>query len=186
MEDGKPSKEQLDYYYKKSRKYFDELAREYYKNDREYYDKNFASYYGFRNFNWRRKPKISLALLLGIFGFIAGVGFVSYFFMKDSSPKNNYYKKSVVDERGAKSLDDSKIENASVDKLDSMNLSYMKTDFEKGTYYYNLGEYDKAKPYFENIDKNDKDYYFARDVLKAIERKKTSQKSTGKQPAEKK
>lgn len=180
MEDGKPSKEQLDYYYKTSRKYFDELAREYYKNDKEFYNKNFAGYYGYRNFTWRRKPKITVGLLLAIFGFIIGVGFVSYFIMKPSSPNNTYYKKSLVDEKNAKSIDSKKIESSSTDKLDSINLSYLKTDFEKGTYFYNLREYDKAKPYFEKVDKTDRDYNFAQDVLKAIERKKASQNSATK------
>ncbi|MBS1492323.1 MAG: hypothetical protein JST55_02365 [Bacteroidetes bacterium] len=180
MEDGKPSKEQLDIYYKTSRKYFDELAREYYKNDREFYNKNFARYYGYRNFNWRRKPRITVGLLLAIFGFIVGVGFVSYFIMKPSSTNTNYYKKSYADEKNAKSIEENNFKGLTDDRLDSMNLSYMKTDFDKGTYFYNLGEYDKAKPYFEKIKKDDKDYQFAQDVLKAIERKKASQNSANK------
>lgn len=176
MADGKPSKEQLNSYYKTSRKYFDELAKQYYETDREFYNKNFAPYYRTIK-NWRVKPKITVGLVLTIIGFMFGVGFVSYFIMKESTPKNNYYKKSSVDEKGAKSIDDKKNEDLSNDELDSMNLSYMKTDFEKGTYFYNNGEYVKAKPYFEKIKRTDKDYQFAQDVIKAIERKKSSQNS---------
>ncbi|MBX7046563.1 MAG: hypothetical protein K1X86_12080 [Ignavibacteria bacterium] len=178
MESGKPSKEQLNYYYKTSRKYFDELARQYYENDREFYNQNFAQYYGYKNFNWRRKPKITLGLLLGIFGFIIGVGFASYFIMKETMPKNtynNYNKKAVVDEKNAESTDSKK--EPKLDEIDSTVISYMNNDFEKGTYFYNTGKYDIAKYYFEKVDKNDSDYYFAKDVLKAIERKKSSQKT---------
>lgn len=184
MADGKPSKEQLNSYYKTSRKYFDELAKQYYESDREFYNKNFAPYYRTLK-NWRVKPKITVGLVLAIIGFMFGVGFVSYFFMKESAQKNNYYKKSSVDEKRANSIDDKKNEDLSNDELDSMNLSYMKTDFEKGTYFYNNGEYDKAKPYFEKIKRTDQDYQFAQDVLKAIERKKSSQNSLRTKPAEK-
>lgn len=174
MESGKPSKEQLEQFYKTSRKYFDELARQYYENDREFYNQNFAQYYKYRNTNWRRKPKISVGLVLVIFGLIAGVGFASYFIMKPQTPNYTYNKKASVDEKNAKSVENQK--NLNTDKLDSINLSYMKTDFEKGTYFYNLGEYDKAKPYFERVKKDDDDYNFAQDVLKAIERKKSAVK----------
>ncbi len=68
-------------------------------------------------------------------------------------------------------IENKKNKDLSNDALDSINLSYMKTDFEKGTYFYNLGEYDKAKPYFEKVGKSDTDYQFAQDVLKSIERK---------------
>lgn len=176
MADGKPSKEQLNSYYKTSRKYFDELAKQYYENDREFYNKNFAPYYRSIK-NWRVKPKITAGLVLAIIGFMFGVGFVSYFIMKESAQKNTYYKKSSVDEKRASSIENRTMKDLSKEQLDSMNLSYMESDFEKGTYFYNLGEYDEAKPYFEKVQKSDKDYQFAQDVLKAIERKKSSQNS---------
>jgi hypothetical protein len=157
MEDGKISKEQIEFYYKTSRKYFDELAKQYYETDRDFYNKNFASYYSPLK-SLGAKPKKMFALVFAMMGLIAGVGVVSFFFLTESPDnKNTNYKKSVSDEKGAKSVDDKKIENSSADKLDSMNLSYMKTDFEKGTYY-----------------------NFAQDVLKAIERKKASQNSAKK------
>jgi len=173
MEDGKPSKEQLDQFYKTSRRYFDELAKQYYENDREFYNQNFAHYYKYKNFNWRRKPKISVAVLLIIFGLITGAGFAAYFLMREQPPKYTYNKKAAVDEKNAKTVER---KDVYTERLDSINLSYMKTDFEKGTYFYNLGEYDKAKPYFEKVKKGDEDYNFAQDVLKAIERKKSALK----------
>lgn len=172
MESGKPSKEQLNQYYKTSRKYFDELAKQYYENDREFYNQNFAQYYKYKNFNWRRKPKISVIVIMLVCALITGAGFTTYFLMREQTPKITYNKKAAVDEKNAKSVGNRK--DAYNEQLDSINLSHMKTDFEKGTYFYNLGEYDKAKPYFEKIKRNDDDYDFAQDVLKAIERKKSA------------
>ena len=43
-----PSKEQLEIYFKTSRAYFDELAKEYEKKHPEYYKKYFAPFYTFR------------------------------------------------------------------------------------------------------------------------------------------
>ena len=40
-----PSKEQIEVFYRTSRKYFDELAKQYYVRDREFYIKYFAPYY---------------------------------------------------------------------------------------------------------------------------------------------
>lgn len=177
MADGKPSPEQLELYYKTSRKYFDELAKQYYETDREFYNKNFARYYGTLN-NLKVKPKSVLLILAAIFGLIVVAGVVSYFLLAvEIESKHNSYKKLTADEISAKSNENKKIEDFSNDELDSMNLSYMKSDFEKGTYFYNNGEYDKAKPYFENVEKSDKDYQFAHDVLKAIKRKKSLQNS---------
>lgn len=185
MADGKPSPEQLELYYKTSRKYFDELAKQYYANDRDFYNKNFAQYYSPLK-NLGTKPKKILAVVFAIMGLIAGVGVVSYFLLDAEIKSKHYsYKKSSEDESNARSIENKKMEDLSNDELDSMNLSYMKSDFEKGTYFYNNGEYDKAKPYFEKVQKSDKDYQFARDVLKAIERKRASQNSARKKAAEK-
>lgn len=170
MESGRPSKEQIDYYYKTSRKYFDSLALKYLQEDKAFYNNYFAHYYHGKT--KKQYPTQIKALIFAgvIFLFVSGI-FVSTLFLKNEpqvyTTENTIAEKNEV----------SNIENLSVNALDSMNLSYMKTDFEKGTYFYNLGEYDKAKPYFEKVEKSDSDYRFAQDVLKSIERKKSALKN---------
>lgn len=174
--DGKPSKEQIAGYYKTSRQYFDSLAKHYYETDREFYNNNFARFYSPLK-NVGSKPVKILVVFFAIMVLMAGIGAGSYFLL-DEVIKSNHesYKKSSEVESNTKLTGNKKIEDMSDDELDSLNLSYMKTDFEKGTYFYNMGEYNKAKPYFEKIEKSDNDYQFAQDVLKSIERKKSAEK----------
>lgn len=170
MESGRPSKEQIDYYYKTSRKYFDSLALKYLQEDKAFYNNYFAHYYHGKT-KKQYPTQLKVLIFAGvIFLFAAGVFVLTLFLQKEPkvySLENNITEKKPV----------SNIESLSENQLDSMNLSYMKTDFEKGTYFYNLGEYEKAKPYFEKVEKSDSDYQFAQDVLKSIERKKSALKN---------
>lgn len=169
MESGRPSKEQIDYYYKTSRKYFDSLALKYLQEDKAFYNNYFAHYYHGRT-KKQYPAQLKVLIFAGIiFLFVSGIFVLTLFLKKE--PKVYSTESNITEKKLLRN-----IENLSENELDSMNLSYMKTDFEKGTYFYNLGEYDKAKPYFEKVEKSDSDYQFAQDVLKSIERKKSALK----------
>jgi tetratricopeptide (TPR) repeat protein len=170
MESGRPSKEQIDYYYKTSRKYFDSLALKYLQEDKAFYNNYFAHYYHGKP-KTQYPAKLKALIFAGIiFLFVSGIFVLTLFLKKE--PKVYSLDNNITEKKPL-----SNIEKLSENQLDSMNLSYMKTDFEKGTYFYSLGEYDKAKPYFEKVEKSDSDYQFAQDVLKSIERKKSALKN---------
>jgi hypothetical protein len=87
---NKPSKEQLEIYFKSSRKYFDSLAEQYKKTDPDYYNqvmrpvmyKNVFS--GGSNV---RKPV--LPVLIGVFVAAIGIAVAAYFTMMDLGGENN-------------------------------------------------------------------------------------------------
>ena len=82
-----PSKEQIDQFYKTSRKYFDELAKQYYEKDREFYNKYFAPYYSNPLLAARKKSSAGrVVVLVSLISFLvitAAIGFV--FLMIESS-----------------------------------------------------------------------------------------------------
>lgn len=111
-----PSKEQIDQFYRTSRKYFDELAKQYYEKDREFYNKYFAPYYSNPLLAARRKTSsgkiVVVVSLVSFLVLIAGIGFI--FLTIESSEKkkekevNKYiegFKKDEYDK--ARSLIDS-------------------------------------------------------------------------------
>ncbi|MFA5012168.1 MAG: hypothetical protein WC644_09490 [Ignavibacteria bacterium] len=111
-----PSKEQIDQFYRTSRKYFDELAKQYYEKDRDFYTKYFAPYYSNPLLAARRKTSSGkIVVVVSIVSFlvlIAGIGFI--FLTIESSEKkkekevNKYiegFKKDEYDK--ARSLIDS-------------------------------------------------------------------------------
>ena len=57
-------------------------------------------------------------------------------------------------------------ESKEFDKFDTLAVSYLKSDFEKGTYYYGRKKYEMAEEYLNKIEKKDKDYIPAQEVLK--------------------
>lgn len=193
MEDGKLSKEQIEFYYKTSRKYFDELAAQYKSSDIKFYNENFAPYYSnpFKNTSGKKALPV---LVAGVLLAVAGLA-VAFFFMND---RNETLKSTLAEER-ANSLqreqrNSMETKSKSTEKvvpyepdIDTLGLSYLKnlkTDFEKGAYYYGRKDYDKAEDYLNKIGKKDEDYLAARDVLKKIEREKND-RSAKKKPLEK-
>ncbi len=63
-------------------------------------------------------------------------------------------------------------ESKEFDKFDTLAVSYLKSDFEKGTYYYGRKKYEMAEEYLNKIEKKDKDYIPAQEVLKMISKEK--------------
>ncbi|MBX7046564.1 MAG: hypothetical protein K1X86_12085 [Ignavibacteria bacterium] len=200
MNDGKPSKEQLDYYFKTSRKYFDELANQYYLNDREYYDKYIAPYYQNFLMTSGRKPAGIKAV---IFGFAAttfigalisvfflaqnGVSLKDVFTFKDEPDETETISETeTVTEKKISPKEKAKKESSqdSDAKFDSLAVSYLKTDFEKASYFYGMKNYEQAEYYLKKIPKNDKDYIPAQEILKMVEKEK-KEKSGRKKAIEK-
>lgn len=180
MENGKPSKEQLESYFKTSRKYFDELAKQYMQNDREYYDKYIAPYYSsFTNPLAKTRSSESVKVFIYImaivmFSMIVLVSTVLYYkgfslgdvFLFEDEPDETetMYETVTTTER--------KITPGTDAKFDSLTISYLKTDFEKGVYYYGMKNYEQAEYYLKKVEKGDKNYDMAEQVLKIVKEEK--------------
>jgi len=177
MNDGKPSKEQLDYYFKTSRKYFDELAKQYQTTDKEYYDKNIAPYYNnpFVQVKSTGGIKIFIYVMaifmsgMAILAFVVlsqkGVTLKDVFDFKDEPDETEVmYETVTVTEKKVPQTDE---------KFDTLAISYLKNDLEKGSYYYGVKKYDKAEYYLKRIAKNDNNYLAAQEILKLIEKEKS-------------
>lgn len=190
METGKPSKEQLDSYFKTSRKYFDELGKQYYINDREFYDKYFAPYY---NNPFKKAGTGGIKIFIYVTAFfmmsMAALAFVVLsqkgvtlkdIFVFEDEPDETEVMYETVTTTERKISPDSK----EFDKFDTLAVSYLKTDFEKGTYYYGRKNYEAAEDYLNKIEKKDRDYIPAQEVLKMIQKEK-SNRSARKKPIEK-
>lgn len=181
MNEGKPSKEQLDYYYKTSRKYFDELAKHYLINDKEYYNNNIAPYYN----NPFAKTGKSINFKVVLFTFCAvmflaslttvfilaknGVSLKDIFVFENEPDETEVmYETETVTERKVPQTDE---------KFDTLAISYLKNDLEKGSYYYGVKKYDKAEFYLRRIGKNDNNYLAAQEILKLIGKEKKGSSS---------
>lgn len=190
MNDGKPSPEQLDSYYKTSRKYFDELGKQYYTTDREFYDKYFAPYYnnpfkkagsgGIKIFIFVTAFfMMSMAILAFVVLSQQGVTLKDIFVFEDEPDETEVMYETVTTTERKISPDSKEF-----DKFDTLAVSYLKTDFEKGAYYYGRKNYEAAEEYLNKIEKKDKDYMPAQEVLKMIQKEK-SNRSARKKPIEK-
>ncbi len=182
MESGKPSKEQLDSYFKTSRKYFDELAKQYYTNDREYYDKYFAPYYN----NPFTRPRdsgsvkvfiyimaivmFSMVILVGTVLYYKGITLGDVFLFEDEPDETEVMYETVT-------TTERKITPGTDAKFDTLVVSYMKTDLEKGTYFYGMKNYPQAEYYLIKISKDDKDYESARQLLELIKNNTSTRES---------
>jgi hypothetical protein len=191
MESGKPSKEQIDFYYRTSKKYFDSLATQYMRSDREYYDKYFAPYVKGNLLKGSSKQKaasiITVMVILAIMGVVSAVLiYIGNSYKTDSDFSNEREKQAVQEYEVRSKTGEQKIitENESAGKFDTLAVSYMKSDFERGTYYYGRRDYEKAEEYLNRINKKDEDYLPSRDVLRRIQRERNN-RSARKQPAEK-
>lgn len=159
MESGKPSREQLEKYFKESRKYFDDIAKSYMETDREYYDKYIAPFYSspFGAVSGGAAKKVaSVAVLAGAL-LVVGIGATVFFISMDSTSDK---KVEVVQE-----------ESTSVEK--DSDFDY-KTNYEKGLYFYERENYKSAKKYFKRVGESDSEYKKAQKYLekiKMIERK---------------
>lgn len=165
-----PSKEELEYYFKNSRKYFDELARHFYETDRDYYDKFIAPFYSpFGRMTPGSKPRGKAALSLVIAGLlvIMALGFSVFLILqrpddtdvtpgrKTEEPKENIRKNS---EKQVK---------PSGEKQDSENKQ---SDYKKGLKFYKQKDYDAAERYFNKVSEDDDNYDDAQNKLKEIKK----------------
>lgn len=181
MNDGKPSKEQIDYYFKTSRKYFDSLARQYQMTDVKFYQDYFEPYYN-NPFKGATGKKAGRVVLLGVAIAVLGVGASVFVFLSQdtNSNKSKQIEESATHQSTTSSETTTKTsaEKKSVTitepdgKFDTLAVSYMKTDFEKGAYYYGRKNYEMAEEYLNRIKKSDREYYAAKDVLRRIEKEK--------------
>jgi hypothetical protein len=191
MESGKPSKEQLDYYFKTSRKYFDSLAQKYLQEDKPFYDANFAPYYnnpftrarstgGIKIFIYTAAIFMtSMAILAYVVLSQRGVTLEDIFIFEDEPDETEVMYETVTTTERKVSPDSKEF-----DKFDTLAVSYLKSDFAKGAYYYGRKNYDAAEEYLNKIEKKDKDYIPAQEVLKMIEKEKST-RDTRKKPIEK-
>jgi len=192
METGKPSKEQLDYYFKTSRKYFDSLAVKYLQEDKAYYDNFIAPYYNNPLTRVRSTVGVKIFIYVTAF-FMMSMGLLAYvvlsqkgvtlkdIFVFENEPDETEVMYETVTTTEKKISPDSK----ELDKFDTLAVSYLKTDFEKGTYYYGRKNYDMAEEYLNKIQKKDRDYVPAQEVLKMIDKEKNKDRSARKKPIEK-
>jgi tetratricopeptide (TPR) repeat protein len=166
MAEAGPSKEELEYYYKNSRQYFDELARHYYTADREYYDKYIAPFYGpFAGITPSGTPSgarpalLTIAILIAIL--TAGIAFFLISFQQGT--KDTETKK--VEETGEPEREQ-----------DTKTSDKYQIEYEKGLKYFSKGDYTNAERYFKRIPKSDRNYDNAQKKLKEIEeiRKETT------------
>lgn len=106
MEAG-PSKEQIESYFRTSRKYFDELAKHYYEKDREFYNKYFAPYYNNPLYSSRKGiPNLKARLILMVsLLLLAGVIFSLTYLLQENSERRRVNEKRELLE-GDKSHDE--------------------------------------------------------------------------------
>ncbi len=110
-----PSKEQIDNYYRTSRKYFDELARQYYEKDRDFYNKYFAPYYSNPFLAGSKKGgSIKARLIFVIAGSLLAIAIIAVSFLYQEHIAEEREKDVMkfildnkADEQNAKSLLDS-------------------------------------------------------------------------------
>lgn len=111
-----PSKEQIDNFYRTSRKYFDELAKQYYEKDREFYNKYFAPYYSNPLLSARKKTSGGkTVIVVSLILFLITTAVIGIIFLTIDSSENKreqevmkYIDEFREDEHGrAKSMNDS-------------------------------------------------------------------------------
>ncbi len=172
-----PSKEELDYYYKNSRKYFDELANYYYNADREYYDKFIAPYYStFATITSPRnsrgsKPAVIVTLGAAIAA-LAVAGAVFFLVQTTRDTENEHNDKTEKVEKNARENDEFEKINADTS---SANVK-VQSDYIKGLKFFSQKDYDIAEKYFKKVRETDENY---RDAQKKIEEIENIKKDAG-------
>lgn len=84
-----PSKEQIEVFYRTSRKYFDELAKQYYEKDREFYNKYFAPYYSNPLLAARRKTSAGkIVVVVSLVSFLVLIAAIGFIFLTIESSEN--------------------------------------------------------------------------------------------------
>ena len=157
MEGGRPSREQLENYFKNSRKYFDDIAKHYQEVDKEYYEKYIKPFYdspfGAVSSGTAKKAASVVAVAVGLLVAIFGV--VVFLLVNQSTDSSDEYEDRTTETKSESIENDSDFE--------------YKTNYEKGLYFYDLGRYKKAEKYFNRVKETDDDYEDAQRRLKEIE-----------------
>ena len=128
-----PSKEELEYYFKNSRNYFDELAKHFYETDRDYYDKNIAPFYSspFGGSPHRTNSAGGRSAVFVVAGAVVAllIGGIALFLNLEQPDDANYKQKKEIEstQEKARSKPDEQIE-APDTKTKSDKLS----NYEKG------------------------------------------------------
>lgn len=169
-----PSKEELEYYFKNSRQYFDELAKHFYETDREYYDKFIAPFYSpFGRMTPGSKPRNKAAyslVIAGLLGLLAA-GFAVFLIFQSTDNTSIEPKKKI---ESPKENTGSKPDEMVKPKTQSGETS----NYEKGLKFYNQKDYDAAEQYFNKVTKDDNNYEDAQHKLEEIN-KLRNESSTG-------
>lgn len=149
---GKPSKEQLENYFKMSKPYFDQIAKQYYETDRAYYDKMIAPFYGafssLKSVNpgaGKRVASVAVAAFLLIFAM--GIGVFLLTTVSSSSDDN--------------------AESDHIEQVEPIEKA-PNTNYDEGVLYFNQKEYERAELYFKKVGKSDDNYDSAQKYLQEI------------------
>jgi len=157
MESGRPSREQLENYFKNSRKYFDDIAKHYQEVDKDYYEKYIVPFYNSpfgAAGSGTAKKAASVLVLVGAL-LVAGIGAAVFFITMDSTQDSKVVQEETIPAERESDFD-------------------YKTNYEKGLYLYKREEYKSAEKYFRRVEESDSDFKKAQKYLekiKMIERK---------------
>jgi hypothetical protein len=162
-----PSKEELEYYFKNSRQYFDELAKHFYETDRDYYNKFIAPFYSpFGRMTPGSKPRSKAAYSLvvaGLLGLLAAGFAVFLIFQSTDNTSIEPGKKTESPKENTRSKPDEKVKPP-----DTQTQSNKISNYEKGLKFYNQKDYDAAERYFNKVTKDDDNYEDAQNKLEEI------------------
>jgi len=151
MESGRPSREQLENYFKNSRKYFDDIAKHYQEVDREYYEKYIVPFYNspFGAVGSGNTKKAAPVLVLAGALLVAGIGAAVLFLTMDSTQDSKVVQEETIPAERESDFD-------------------YKTNYEKGLYFYKRKEYKSAEKYFRRVEESDSDFKRAQKYLEKI------------------
>lgn len=196
---GKPSKEQLEYYFKTSRLYFDQIAKQYAETDKEYYTKMIAPFYGpFSGLSSSRAGGVTTSVssggvkifaALGFIMAIMGVAAVIYIFGENQFDSGTdadetetiaesvtyettytYSNKTDIKEEEKPPTTTTPAENKSIEDM---------TNYELGEKYFNEQEWDKAEEHYKLVKPGDDHYTEVSIKLMAVKKIKEMEEKTG-------
>ncbi len=170
-----PSKQELEMYWQNSRQYFDELAKYYQTSDPDYYreyikpfyDNPFSSTYSGNNQSSGSSGKvIFVAVFLFIFIGLLSVGV--FFFISKEKVEEITVNKKVTEKpsNGEDNKNNSVNENAPAEE-DASELSG-EDNYIIGAKYIGEKKYDKAEYHLKIINRGDKRYKEAQQLLESI------------------
>lgn len=114
----------------------------------------------------------SMAVLVFTVLFYKGYTLSDIFLFKDEPDETEtmYETETVTERKITPSI------NLNDGKFDTLAISYLKSDLEKGSYYYGRKNYPAAEEYLNKIEKGNKDYIAAQEILKMIANEKSTRK----------